>query len=50
MTSVTKRLNEVSDYVKKFEVVMHAGQAKMLVKKAHNVGNFSGLYSKGHCQ
>lgn len=36
--------------MKKLEGVIQSGQAKMLAKKSHNVGNFSGSYSKGRGQ
>lgn len=39
MTFAGKGFNEVSVYIKKLEGLT---QAKMLTKKSHNVGNFSG--------
>lgn len=50
MTSAEKGFNEVLDYVKKFERVTQAGQAKILAKKSLNNENFSGSYFKRHSQ
>lgn len=47
MTFAGKQFNEVSDYVKKMEGTMQAGQAKMLAKKSCSVGNFSGFTLRG---
>lgn len=50
ITYTKMMFNKVSEYVKKFDGVAQEIQYKMLSKKSHNVGNFSGSYSKSHDQ
>ncbi|KAH0652758.1 hypothetical protein KY289_030436 [Solanum tuberosum] len=47
MTFARRSFNEVTDYVKKAEGVRRDGQAKVWAKRAKNLGNFQGSYSKG---